>query len=197
MRPGVLHANLGILLGFVPLIVYGLLAGTSVASVVFALGAAAAVTVLAGYADLRKGRILIWTTLVLFAGLFAAAGIAGMTGLVPWLDVIIYAALAAAAFGSIAAGLPFTLQYAREMTDRSVWDKPGFLRANLLMTGVWGGVFAFNLLISYLTAAVPGFPSPAAHLLTYAVLAAGIVFTIWYPRYVQRGCRPVIAGKSP
>jgi len=42
--------NAGILVGFLPLIVYGVIAGSSVASVNVALGAALIVTVITGWA---------------------------------------------------------------------------------------------------------------------------------------------------
>ena len=72
----------GILLGFVPLIVYGVLAGSSAAGVVTALGAATIVTVITGFSDLRKGRILGWATLLLFGTLLTAVGVLGMTGII-------------------------------------------------------------------------------------------------------------------
>ena len=112
----------GILLGFIPLVVYGVLAGSSASSVVFALGAALVVTVIAGFSDLRKGRILTWATLLLFGTLLIAVGVLGMTGILPVMGMLIYAALAAVTFGSILADIPFTLQYAREMVDRALWE---------------------------------------------------------------------------
>jgi len=186
MRAGVLHEKIGLLLGFVPRIVYGLLAGKTVQSVIFALGAATAVTLIAGYSDLRKGMILTWATFVLFGGGFVAVAIVGVTEIIPWMGVVVYAVLAAVTFGSMAVGLPFTLQYARAMVDRSLWEKPGFIRVNQIMTGVWGAAFAINLLLSYFVLTVPGFPGGMATLLTYGVLAAGIVFTLWYPGHVRR-----------
>ncbi|MGA2122263.1 MAG: hypothetical protein ABSG49_09510 [Methanoregula sp.] len=176
----------GILLGFVPLIVYGVLAGSSVLSVIFALGAALIVTVIAGYADLRKGRILTWATLVLFGSLIVAVGALGMTGILPVMGMLIYAALAAVTFGSILAKIPFTLQYAREMVDRTLWENPVFIRVNVLMTGVWGSIFVINLILSYLTFAFPHSAGWITSPLTYLVLIAGIIFTVWYPGYIQK-----------
>lgn len=186
---GIHHQKAGLILGFVPLIVYGLLAGTSAGSVDLALGAAAAVTVIAGYADLRRGMILMWATLLLFGSLFIAVAILGIAGIIPWIGVITYTVLAAAAFGSILAKMPFTLQYAREMVDRSLWEKPEFIRVNVLMTGVWGGVFAICLVISYALTVVPVPAGTPASLLTYLALAAGIAFTLWYPGHVRRKYR--------
>lgn len=176
----------GILLGFVPLIVYGVLAGSSAAGVVTALGAATIVTVITGFSDLRKGRILGWATLLLFGTLLTAVGVLGMTGIIPVMGVLIYAALAAVTFGSILAGIPFTLQYARDMVDPTIRQNPVFVRVNVLMTGVWGGIFAINFTLSYLAFAAPHAAGWIASPLTYLVLIAGIIFTIWYPGYVQK-----------
>jgi hypothetical protein len=176
----------GILLGFVPLIVYGILAGPSVQSRILALGAATLVTLVAGFGDLKKGRILTWASLVLFGGLLAALGGLGITGILPWTGILIYGVLGAVTFGSILAGVPFTLQYAREMVDPAHRDNPVFLGVNILMTGVWGSVFVVNALLDYLALVLPGLAGQAAALITYAVLAAGIVFTLWYPGYIKK-----------
>jgi hypothetical protein len=178
--------KIGILLGFAPLIVYGILAGSSVSSVLFALGAALIVTVITGFSDLRNGRILIWTNLVLFGALFIALGIMGMNEIIPVMGILIYAVLSAVTFGSILVKMPFTLQYAREMVDRSLWENPAFIRVNIRMTVVWGAVFVINLLLDGLALVTPAEVGRVASLLTYPVLAAGIIFTIWYPGFIQK-----------
>ena len=190
MRFGVLYEKAGILIGFIPLIVYGILAGDSVSSVVTALGAATIVTIVAGLPDLRKGMILMWATLVLFGGAFIAVGVLNLTGIIPWMSIVIYAVLAAVAFGSMLVKLPFTLQYARGMVDRSIWEKPGFITVNFLMTGVWGCVFVINLLLSYVSFISPQTLGRFTLPLTYLVLIAGIVFTISYPRHLMKKYSP-------
>jgi len=178
--------NAGILIGFVPLIAFGILA--PLAGTVTALGAAAALTLLVGYRDLRRGMILTWANLLLFGLAFTAAGPLQVSGIVPWTGVLVYAVLAAVSFGSILAGLPFTLQYARGMTDPAIWENPHFLRANRLITGIWGGVFTACLLLASLALADPGRYGDAG-LFTYIVLAAGNAFTIWYPGHLMRKAR--------
>jgi len=175
----------GILAGFVPLIVYGLLAGGFPGNVVIAPGAALIATVITGFSDLRKGMILSWATLVLFGSLLIAVGVLGMTGIIPVTGILIYAALAAVTFGSILAGIPFTLQYARGMVDRALWENPVFIRVNVLMTGAWGGIFLANLVLSCSALMDPDF-SRIASPLTYIFLIAGIVFTMWYPGHVRK-----------
>ena len=180
----------GILFGFVPLIVYGILAGKSASSVIIALGAATLMTILVGFADLRKGMILTWANFVLFGGTFIAAGILNITGIIPVMGVLIYMSLAAVTFGSILFGIPFTLQYAREMVDRTLWENPGFIRVNILMTGIWGIVFAVNAILDFIAFLSPERFGWIAVPVTYLVLVAGIIFTLWYPGYVQRKNRP-------
>jgi len=186
VRLRILYEKAGILVGFLPLIVYGVLAGSSAGSVVFALGAALAVAVVAGYSDLRKGRILTWTNLLLFGSLLIAVGVLGLTGILPFMGLLMYAVLAAVTFGSILAKIPFTLQYAREMVDPGLREHPFFIRVNVLMTGVWGGVFTIDLVLSYLSFAYPHSAGGIAPALTYLVLIAGIIFTIWYPGYIRK-----------
>ena len=178
--------SVGILQGFVPLIVYGLLAGSSVASVIVALGAALIITVIIGFSDLRKGMILTWANLVLFCSLLVAVGVLGITGLLPGMGMLIYAALAAVTFGSILVKIPFTLQYARDMVDRTLQEKPVFIRVNILMTGVWGGIFVIDFILDYFAFAYPHSAGGITPPLTYVVLLAGIIFTILYPGHLQK-----------
>jgi hypothetical protein len=187
--------NAGVLAGFAPMIVYGVLAGSTVPGAVLAPGAAVVVTLITGIADLRKGRILAWANLLLFGSLLIALGLAGLTGILPFTGMLMYAALAAVAFGSILAKAPFTLQYARDMVDRALWENPLFIRVNNLMTGTWGAVFAINLVISYLAFAYPHATAGIALPLTYLVLIAGIIFTLWYPGHIRKKHAPA-SGQS-
>ena len=189
MQPRVLHRNIGILAGFIPLIVYGVLAGVPAAGVPVALAAAAAATVPACWSDLKKRMILAWANLILFTGLFVLVIVPGMTAIIPWTGAIVNASLAAVTFGSIATGTPFTLQYAREMVEPAVREKPGFIRANVMMTGAWGAVFAAGFVLACAGRVMPAPAGTVTGPLTYLVLAAGIVFTLWYPSHIM--------GKTP
>ena len=184
----------GVVIGFVPLIVYGVLAGYPPTGPVLALAAATVASVVFGYADLRKRMILSWANFVLFALLLLATGLPGMSWIIPYNGVLIYASLSAVTFGSIVLGTPFTLQYARQMVERELWENPFFIRVNVLMTGVWGGVFLINFLLDAIALRESGGAVQAISLITYGVLGAGIVFTLWYPRHIQK---KAVAGRPP
>jgi hypothetical protein len=178
----------GMLLGFIPLIIYGIL--SSLATITLALTAAVLFTLLFGWRDLRNGMILSWAGLALFGCALVAVGILGATWINPFLGTLIYATLAAVTFGSILAGIPFTLQYAREMVDTSLWENPFFIRVNVLMTGVWGGVFLVNTALSAAMIVLKGITGTVLQGITYGILIAGIIFTLWYPGHIRKKREP-------
>jgi len=99
-------------------------------------------------------------------------------------------------FASIAVGSPFTLQYARSMVDPGVQAHPQFYRVNVLMTGVWGGVFTVNLLLDGVALALPGSPARVLQYLTYVVLIAGIAFTVWFPGRMRERFLPKVPADN-
>jgi len=175
----------GLLLGFTPLIVYGVLSGSTHQSVTIALAAALVTTLLVSYHDLRKGMILPWTNLCLFGAALLAVGILKADWIIPYLGILIYATLAAVALGSIIVGTPFTLQYAREMVDPKVLNHPLFYRANLLITGVWCLAFVVNLVLSMAVLVSPPAWGRILQYVTYIVLLAGIAFTLRFPERMR------------
>ncbi|MCK7473424.1 MAG: hypothetical protein MZV49_07660 [Rhodopseudomonas palustris] len=50
---------------------------------------------------------------------------------------------------TIALGKPFTLDYAKEHVDPSLWNDPRFIRTNVLMTGVWASTFTINAVLAF------------------------------------------------
>ena len=86
---------------FSALVVYGILAGIFGSSVIVALATATAVTLIIGWADLKKRMILSWANLVVFGSVFMAVGILGMTGIIPYMDVLIYTTLTIVTSGSL------------------------------------------------------------------------------------------------
>ena len=79
-----------------------------------------------------------------FAG-FAMVGLIASQGTVTflerWAGEITNIALVVFVLGTILLRRPFTLQYAKEETDREYWDSPLFLHINAI-TWVWAASFA-------------------------------------------------------
>lgn len=55
--------------------------------------------------------------------------------------LVIHLVLAGMAFGGIALGSPFTLQYARDEWPREYWRAPQFVAVNSVITAMWGVIF--------------------------------------------------------
>jgi hypothetical protein len=156
---------------------------TSAAVSLFA-GAAICLAVIAF--DLVRGRSLK----ILGAGsvvVFAAVG-GYVTEIDPDLSVsgvkfAVDAGMFLVTSGSIMAGKPFTLQYAREVVDSETAKLPGFIKVNYLITAVWTLsmllMMAGNAALIY----VPGLPLWSGLLIAFAARNSAVYFTKWYPEY--------------
>lgn len=139
-------------------------------------------------------KILEVAAIVLFVTLAIVGALAG-PGTLRWLQdhagEVTSWAFVAVAFGSMAVGTPFTLQYAREMVDKQFWNSPTFTRTNYLITGVWGLVFLID-------AASRAYGSLVLHdpdnmwtswIIPLAAIIGAVRFTLWYPDHVRARAR--------
>lgn len=164
---------LPILVGATPWILYGglLPAAGPLAAAGGALAAALAVN---GW-RWRRHRLKILEA--------AALPFLALALLVPWLAenavFAVHAALAAVAWGSLAAGMPFTLQYARDDWPEALWDNPLFRITNQILTAVWGAAFT---VIAAAALLAPGL------LLGFVIASTvvAVILTLWLPRRFPR-----------
>jgi len=140
---------LAILLSFAPWIVFGFISGQSLIRLETAMVIALAITVLLSYKQLKKGYVLTWGTLLFFILSFIAVALMKNIWVATHMGVLSYATLAAITWGSMIVGQPWTLQYAKEEVDRSLWKNKGFIHANQVITGAWGTIFLIDLAMNY------------------------------------------------
>lgn len=189
-KPAKLPIVIRILLGFSPWLLFGAvlpLAGLLPASLA-ALAASLALCVLDKLRGSYKAPELV------AAAFFAALPLSGPLGW-DWpvhnLGLAIHLALSAMAFGSIAIGSPFTLQYARDDWPREYWHLPQFVTVNRLMTAVWGVLFLVGGLGF---AALPGWEAPVS----IGASALGMVANRLLPNWlVTMGMRRRLAESDP
>jgi hypothetical protein len=126
---------------------------------------------------------------VTFFAILGVIGLVASDSTIDWLEnwagEISNIALVVIAGLSMLIRMPFTLQYARETVDRSLWDNPVFIHINYVITGFWTGAF--------LVGAIAGFVGDAIlddsdNLWTGWILQTGAIivaikFTEWYPDY--------------
>ncbi|MFF7716292.1 hypothetical protein [Streptomyces sp. NPDC007988] len=187
--------------GMLPWIVFSVLVGPGRFEFAVAISLAIALLVLVVDRLRRPGtsvKILEVSDVVFFAAL-AIVGLFASAGTLHWLETysgeLSNFALVAIAFGSMAVREPFTVQYAREQVDRSLWKTHGFLHTNYVITAVWG--------LAFLVAAVAGLVGDLVlrqpdNIWTNWVIQIGVIivalrFTEWYPPVVRErihGGRP-------
>ncbi|MDI9883626.1 hypothetical protein QMZ92_04220 [Streptomyces sp. HNM0645] len=193
--------------GMLPWIMFSVLVGPG--RFEFAVGVSLAIAVFVLVVDrLRRPGTSVKILEVSDVAFFAALTIVGLVaslGTLRWLETysgeLSNFALVAIAFGSIVVREPFTVQYARERVDRSLWTTRGFMHTNYVITAVWG--------LAFLVAAVAGLIGDLVlrqpdNIWTNWVVQIGAIivalrFTEWYPPVVRErihGGKPSRGGPT-
>lgn len=180
-----------LMLGFLPWILFLFLAGHTLVSLERALIICLTVSVVCGFKDLRKGFIISWGTLIFFVVSAFALIVWKSRFVATHMGVISNAFLASLIWGSIIAGKPFTLQYARESLPPERWTDPAVLGACRIIAVVWASLMTFSAVVASFKALAPGLlPSRAYAYISIGTMCAGMTFTTvykWHKRNQQRG----------
>jgi all-trans-retinol 13,14-reductase len=183
---------LRLLVGFLPWIIFGAL-GSQWPSAALILSLAASAVAVARQVYTHSLKILDAVTLVFFV--FIAVGLIAFrwTFLATYMTLIVNLTLMALAWGSLIAGAPFTIQYAREQTPPEVWHTPLFIRINQAITAVWGLDFFLSALISLYRHAT-GDAGLAWRFASVVLSAAAALFTVYFPDWCR--ARAALGGRS-
>jgi carotenoid cleavage dioxygenase len=177
---------LKILLGFLPWILFGILAGPPLTRLEAALAVAWAATLALGLKQLRKGFFLTWGSLLFFSFSLILVAFLNNLWVVEHLDLLVRATLAVIAWGSIFAGRPFALQYARESVPEVYWHTPGFIHTGYFISIVWGIIFLIALGASLFRPYLDQMAGWLYPLLANGSMFLGIIFTQWYVHRVRK-----------
>jgi hypothetical protein len=186
--------------GFAPWILLAVAEGPH--RVALAAGLACALAVLTCAAGTIVGlrpKLLDITAITFFGALALTAMLASPAAgrwLGTWSGELSTAVIAAVAALSLAARRPFTLQYARESTDRAYWTTPLFLRINYVLTAVWAVAFLLTAITGYLGDGPLHQPgnSWTNWIIQIALVVLAATFTAWYPDHATAG---PAAGAGP
>lgn len=179
---------LKLLLSFAPWLAFLLIARDSLFQVKVGLIVAFALSIGMGVARLSRG-VLLWATLIFFAYATLAVAVLNDMWTLRYMGVLANGTLAAAIWLTILVKRPFTLDYSREHTDRSLWHDPTFIRTNNIIAAVWGTALGVNAALAFAKVRGGLAPGIAYDALSYALLVGSAVFTTWYPRYVHQKAR--------
>ena len=184
---------MGILLAFAPFIVFAIvdrLVG-STAGLVAGAATSAALLIRDWITPGRSPKILEIGTAVLFGGLAVYAVLANPTWSIIGVRLCVDAGLLAIVLATLAAGRPFTLQYARETVAPEFWNSPEFVRTNYVLTAAWAVAFLVMVIAEAALLYVPGMSRRLGVIIVVLALVGAVKFTSWYPDRVKASQLPL------
>jgi len=138
-----------------------------------------------GITRLHRG-IILWAGLSFFTYATLAVVVFGNMWTVKYMGVMASGVLAASTWLTIVLNKPFTLDYAREHTDPSLWNSPSFIRTNIVLTSVWGLAFTVNAILAWGKMEHFILSELNYEITSYTLLIGTVDFTNWYPNHVRR-----------
>ena len=147
--------------------------------------------------EYRRGglKIMDCTSLAYFALAAAISATSAAYAFDRYHVVIVWGVFAAVAWATLAAGFPFTIQYARERAPREAWNSPAFARINRTLTVMWAAIFTFGAIMGVMTIAV-GHAFALGIAIPMSAMGVGYAFNSEYPkRFADR--RDTAARAAP
>jgi hypothetical protein len=174
-----------LLLAFLPWLAFLVIARGSLLHLKIGLVVALVLSVAMGVAKLHRG-IILWAGLLFFVCATLAVVVFNNMWTVQHMGILANGMLAAATWLTIALKRPFTLDYAREHVDPSLWNDPLFIRTNIVVASVWGLVFTVNAVLAWGKMERLVLPELGYEISSYALLIGAAAFTSWYPKHVRQ-----------
>jgi hypothetical protein len=175
-----------LLLAFAPWIIFSLIAGQSFFSLEIAIIISLVITLVLGYKQMHKKYILPWATFLFFILSFIVIILMKYSQVAPYMGILSYVTLTAVTWGSILIGHPFTIQYAKEEVDKTIWNNPTFIRSNQIITAFWGVIFLINLGLNYYKFNHRDVNGLIFLVAGWILIIIGLVFTTEYTKYVRK-----------
>ncbi len=174
-----------LLLTFAPWLSFLIIARDSLFRLKLGLVVALVLSVVMGITRLHRG-VILWAGLLFFTYATVAVALLNNMWTAQHMGIMANGALAVSTWLTIAIRKPFTLDYAREHTDPSLWDHPLFIRTNFVIASVWGLTFSVSTILAWGKIEHFILSELGYEVITYTFLIGALAFTTWYPNYVRR-----------
>jgi len=173
-----------IFLAFAPFVVFAIL-NHSVGTTAALICAACVSVILLVRGLARRGRkikVLDIGTFILFTGLAAYSTIGRHTWSIVGVRLCVDTGLLLIVLISLTIRTPFTLQYAREHTEREQWNTPAFICVNYVISTIWAVAFFIMVGADVVMLYLPTIPKQFGILVTILTFIGAIYFSSWYPK---------------
>lgn len=174
------------LLAFAPWIVYAVVPSAQWKWAALTALVLTGATLVAGFARHRPASSLIIElgSVVFFAATTAFAFAVPDSGLRAYMPAISSLWLALISWFSLAIRQPFTLGIAKLSQPREVWDKPLFIRTNVIITLAWAVAFTLSGAVN-ITCAAAGAGTTIVVIVHIASFVLPMLFTVRYVAVAQ------------
>ncbi|MGA7576685.1 MAG: hypothetical protein ACLQUW_05955 [Desulfobaccales bacterium] len=189
--------TISILLGFLPWIAFGVIAGASLWRLDAAIIVALALVPVTSYKQLAKRFILTWGSLVFFGVLLVMVVLWRNLWVINNLDILAQGALAAIAWLSVFIGKPFVLQYARETVPPERQASPTFYPSCRTLSVIWGVIFLINTGMSVAKTYGWWAGDMGYQAVSLGLIGSGLGLNHWYPQYVRRRAKIGVSPDQP
>ena len=174
----------GLVLGFLPWLLFLFLSGNTLGSLERAVIISLAASVLFGYQELKQGFILTWGTLVFFSFCAISINLLHVLWVAMYMDLLSNSALAFVMWLTLAMGKPFVLQYARKGLPVERWNEPRFIHGCRQMTIVWASLMSLSVVLSIVKrTSLMHLPAWAWFGLSLVIIVSGLAYTTVFKRH--------------
>ena len=173
----------GLILGFLPWLLFLFLAGKTLASLERAIIISLVVCLLFNYSELKQGFILSWGTLIFFGFCAVTINLFHLMWVTVYMDLLSNSALAFVMWLTLIMGKPFVLQYARKGLPEERWNEPGFIHGCRQMTIVWASLMSLSVALSLLKrSSWVEWPGWVYFGLSLLIIISGLAYTTVFKR---------------
>lgn len=173
----------GLLLGFMPWLLFLFLSGHTLASLERGIIISLVVSVVFGLRGLWRGFILQWGTLIFFSAAFVLVNIMETVWVAENMGILTNSFLAGLMWFTLIIGRPFALQYARAALPKEQWHNPGLIRSGRFITIVWAVLMTISAAVSvFRKAELVSLPDWVYFDISLLIIISGLAYTTFYRR---------------
>ncbi len=176
---------LKLIMAFAPWLAFLFIAHGSLFRLKLGLIIALVLSIGMGIARLHRG-VILWVGLVFFTCATLAVVVFNNMWIVKYMGIIASGVLATSTWLTIIFRKPFTMDYAKEHTDPSLWNSQMFIRTNMILTSAWGITFTINAILAWGKMEHFILPELSYEIISYTLMIGTAAFTSWYPGYIRR-----------
>ncbi|WP_259723162.1 hypothetical protein [Synechococcus sp. CS-603] len=182
------------ILAFAPWLAFLVIAHGSLFRLKLGLITALILSIGMGISRLHRG-VILWVGLAFFAS--ASIAVIGFNNMwvAKYMGVIAPGVLATATWLTVIFKNPFTMDYAKEHTNPSLWHSPKFIRTNMIVSSAWALTFTINVLLA--TGKINEYilPDLGYELISYTLMLGTAVFTTWYPGHIRKKAEIIVPNE--